>query len=82
MQNLIVALIVIAAMVFTVRKYLPVGLRVKIVHALRRRGAAPAKVAAWLDTTSSCGGGCDSCGSCEEPVDGQAQEHVIKVVRR
>ena len=85
MENLIVAVIVLVAAVYTVRKYLPAALREKLVFLLRRRGTADSKLAAWLDTSSNCGGGCDSCKSCETPADGNgsaATEHVIKVVRR
>ena len=85
MQNLIVALIVIGAALYTLRKYLPTSVRQKLVHALRRRGATGSNVAAWLDTTSTCGGGCDSCKSCETPAEdipAAPREHVIKIVRR
>lgn len=85
-EHVIVALIVICAFGFTVRKYLPASLRVKLIYALRRRGTTASKVAGWMDTSSGCSSGCDTCGSCETPADGkvqaQVQEHVIKVVRR
>lgn len=87
-QNLLVAIIVLGAAIYTVRKYLPASLREKLVYALRRRGTADSKLASWIDTSSSCGGGCDSCKSCETPADGAAPtdtaptQHVIKIVRR
>ncbi|MGZ3181226.1 MAG: DUF6587 family protein [Telluria sp.] len=64
-QDLVVGLIVLAAFAYVLRKYLPASLRRRIVHFLSRRGARQAKVAAWLDTTSSCGSGCDTCKACE-----------------
>ena len=84
MQNALVALIVLFAAVYTVRKYLPAAWREKLVFHLRRRGAADSKLAAWLDTTSSCGGGCDACKSCDTPADAGTgnDKHVIKLVRR
>lgn len=86
MQNLVVALIVVAAAIHVARKYLPTSWRQKLVYALRRRGAAPARLAGWLDTSASCGSGCDTCKACATPADGQPRppvtEHVIKIVRR
>jgi hypothetical protein len=85
MENLIVAVIVLVAAVYTLRKYLPAALREKAVFYLRRRGTTDSKLAAWLDTSSHCGGGCDSCKSCETPAAGDTSapaEHVIKIVRR
>ncbi|WP_426116589.1 DUF6587 family protein [Massilia sp. PWRC2] len=85
MQNLIVALIVIVAALYVLRKYLPAALRQKLVYALRRQGTAPSTVAGWLDTSAGCGSGCDTCKACAAPADGQAPattEHVIKIVRR
>ena len=86
MQDLIVALIVVAAAVYVARKYLPAGVRQKMVYVLRRRGAAPARLAGWLDTSASCGSGCDTCKACATPADGETpgavKEHVIKIVRR
>ncbi|MDB5963257.1 MAG: hypothetical protein JWP59_4551 [Massilia sp.] len=86
-ENLIVAVIVLVAAVYTLRKYLPAALREKLVFHLRRRGTTDSKLAEWLDTSSSCGGGCDTCKSCETPADpatapADATEHVIKIVRR
>jgi hypothetical protein len=64
-QNLIVALIVIAAFVHACRKYLPASLRRRIVYRLSRDGTRASRLARWLDTEASCGSGCDTCGSCE-----------------
>lgn len=64
-QNLIVALIVVAAFLYVLRKYLPATVRQRLVHKLSRGGASQAHFAKWLNTTASCGDGCDTCGSCE-----------------
>jgi hypothetical protein len=51
------------------RKYLPSTWREKLVYLLARRGASQSKMAQWLNTESSCGSGCDTCGTCEtEPL--------------
>jgi hypothetical protein len=86
-QNLIVALIVIAAAVYVARKYLPASLREKIVYRLRGQGTRSSRLAEWIDVSSGCGsGGCNTCKSCapgEEAPGGEApKEHVIKIVRR
>lgn len=64
-QNLIVALIVIAAFLYVLRQYLPATLRQRLVYMLSRGGSSQARIAKWLNTTASCGDGCDTCGSCE-----------------
>lgn len=83
-EHIAVALIVLCAAVFTVRKYLPAALRERLVFYVRRRGTRDSKLADWLDTSSSCGGGCDSCKSCDTPGESapSASEHVIKIIRR
>jgi hypothetical protein len=67
-QGILVGLIVLAAFVYVLRKYLPAALRRRLVYALSRRGARQARVAVWLDTTSSCGSGCDTCKACATPA--------------
>lgn len=64
-QQVIVALIVVAALVHFCTKYLPAALRKQIVYVLSRRGFDQNKLAKLFNTKSSCGDGCSSCGSCE-----------------
>ena len=78
-QNVIVALIVVAAALYVARKYLPKSWRTQLVYRLSARGASQTKVAKWLNTESSCGSGCDTCKACADPA---PTEHVIKIVRR
>jgi hypothetical protein len=78
-QNLIVAAIVVVALLYIVRKYLPAGLRQKLVYWLSARGASQTRMARWLNAESSCGSGCDTCKACAEPA---STQRVIKIVRR
>ncbi|CAN7742509.1 DUF6587 family protein [Duganella sp. LjRoot269] len=64
-QQVIVALIVVAALAHFCTKYLPAALRKQIVYVLSRRGFDQNKLAKLFNTKSSCGDGCSSCGSCE-----------------
>jgi hypothetical protein len=64
LQNLIVALIVAVCALYILKKYLPAGLRQKLVYALARRGVDETKAAHWFGTEASCGSGCDSCKAC------------------
>ena len=64
-QQVIVALIVVAALAHFCTKYLPAALRKQIVYMLSRRGYDQNKLAKLFNTKSSCGDGCSSCGSCE-----------------
>ena len=80
-QNLIVAVIVVLALLYVARKYMPSGWRTKLVYLLAARGASQSKMAQWLNTESSCGSGCDTCKVCAEPE--PTSERVIKIhVRR
>ena len=63
-QQVIVALIVVAALAHFCTKYLPAALRKQIVYLLSRRGYDQNKLAKLFNTKSSCGDGCSSCGSC------------------
>ncbi|MEO7496384.1 MAG: DUF6587 family protein [Massilia sp.] len=67
---MIVALIVVAAALSVARKYLPASWRRKLVYWLAARGASQSRVAAWLNTDTSCGSGCDTCKACAEPASG------------
>ena len=64
-QQVIVALIVAAAVLHFCTKYLPAAWRRQIVYFLAKRGFDEKKVAQLFNTKSSCGDGCGSCGSCE-----------------
>ena len=64
-QQMIVALVVVAALAHFCTKYLPAALRRRIVYFLARRGYDQQKAARLFNTSSGCGDGCSSCGSCE-----------------
>ena len=64
-QQIIVGLIVAAALLHFCTKYLPAAWREQIVYFLTRRGFDQAKLAKLFKTQSSCGDGCGSCGSCD-----------------
>ena len=68
LQNLIVALIVIAAALHVARKYLPAAWRQKLVYRLAARGASQSRMAKWLNTETGCGSGCETCKSCADPA--------------
>lgn len=82
-QYLIVAVIVAAAVLHAATRYLPVGWRRRIVHALTQRGFNQARLAKLFKTEPSCGDGCGSCGSCAsdapKPPDAPAARRVIKL---
>ena len=69
-QNLIVALIVLASACFVARKYLPKILRRRLAGftAKQARRTGFARLARWLEAelpaAASCGDGCGTCGSC------------------
>lgn len=65
-QELVVALAVVVAAVYVGAKYLPAAWRLRIVNRLSQ-GGAQSKLVRWLDTGSSCGGGCKTCNTCETP---------------
>jgi hypothetical protein len=69
-QNLIVAVIAIAAVLHFSTKYLPLAWRKRLSAALSRRGAAGAKMGAWWYQPAAagggCGDGCSTCGSCDD----------------
>jgi hypothetical protein len=64
-QQIIVALIVAVAALHFCTKYLPAAWRQQIVYFLVKRGFDEKRTAKLFKTTSSCGSGCGSCGSCE-----------------
>jgi hypothetical protein len=63
-QELIVALIVAAALVHFSTKYLPLAWRRRIVYTLGKRGFNEARLARFFKTSGGggCGGGCSDCG--------------------
>jgi hypothetical protein len=65
LQTLVVALIVAFAVLQAARKFLPLAWRRQLVYALSRRGLSQAALAKWFKTTSDCGDGCSTCGSCD-----------------
>ena len=64
-QQIIVGLIVAAAVLHACTKYLPAAWRRQIVYFLTRRGFDQNKMAKLFKTQAHCGDGCGSCGSCE-----------------
>ncbi|MFK3740499.1 DUF6587 family protein [Massilia sp. TN1-12] len=64
-QYLIVAFVVLLAALYAGAKYLPKAWRQRLVYTLSN-GTGKGRLVAWLDTGSSCGGGCDSggCNTC------------------
>ena len=71
-QQIIVGLIVAAALLHASTKYLPAGWRRRIVYALARRGLNEDKLAKFFKVQDSCGTGCGSCGSCGSSNDSSA----------
>ena len=63
-QYLIVGLIVAAAALYAAVKYLPRAWRERLVYRLSG-GTGKGRIVQWLGTDSSCGSGCDTCGTCE-----------------
>ena len=71
-QQLIVALIVVAALAHFCTKYLPAAWRKGISGMLARRGVDAQKAARWFNVKGG-GGGCgSSCGGCSAAADGAA----------
>ena len=62
-QNLIVAVIVAAALLHFSTRYLPAAWRRQIVYFLARRGVNQDQAAKFFKTTPDCGSGCGSCGT-------------------
>lgn len=63
-QQIIVGLIVAAALLHASTKYLPAAWRRRIVYTLAQRGMNEDKLAKFFKVQDSCGSGCGSCGSC------------------
>ncbi|MET0267299.1 MAG: DUF6587 family protein [Duganella sp.] len=71
-QNLVVFLIVAAALLHFCTRYLPLAWRRRIVALLARRGVNQDKAAKFFRITPDCGSGCGSCGSCESDAGDKA----------
>ena len=84
-QYLVVAVIVVLAALYAAAKYLPKSWRQRIVYKLSG-GTGKGKLVDLLDTGSSCGSGCDTCGSCApQPLpekDGQGRKVIQVHVKR
>jgi hypothetical protein len=85
-QEMIVGVIVAAALLHFSTKYLPVSWRRRIVYTLGKRGFNEVKLAKFFKTQGGggCGddGGCSSCGSCETTPtknNSATQQRVIKL---
>lgn len=74
LQELIVGLIVAAALLHFCTRYLPAGLRQRIVAGLVRCGASEDKMARLFKIAPGCGSGCGSCGSCDTAAPAAAPE--------
>ena len=73
LQNLIVALIVLLALLHVCRRYLPAALRRGWADALAQRGLNAALVARLFGVREGCGDGCGSCGGCDSGPQGQGK---------
>ncbi|MCA1248155.1 DUF6587 family protein [Massilia sp. MS-15] len=84
-QGLAAGIIVALAVLYAGAKYLPGGWRRAIVHRLSQGGRRSTLVK-WLDTSASCGSGCNSCNTCGPatpvPPTGQGKGKVIKIHER
>jgi hypothetical protein len=83
-QEVIVALIVAAALLQACRKFLPASLRQRMVYALSKKGFDQDRLAKLFKVQQDCGSGCGSCGSCDTtpapidtPGDGGTKRRVI-----
>lgn len=79
-QQLVVAVVVVLALVYAASKYLPAAWRRRVVYLLTRGGAsADSRLVKWFDTGSSCASGCDTCKACEPPAPPENGKRVIKL---
>jgi len=65
LQNFLVTLIVLLALLHTCRRYLPAALRRRWATALSRRGYDARLLARVFGLRDGCGDGCSSCGGCD-----------------
>jgi len=65
LQNSLVTLIVLLALLHTCRRYLPAALRRRWATALSRRGYDARLLSRLFGLRDGCGDGCSSCGGCD-----------------
>jgi hypothetical protein len=86
MQELLVAVIVLASALYLGAKYMSAGVRARLVMHLTR-GGRKSSLARWLDKTGggcgggSCGSGCAQQQSISQP-DPPGKHRVIKLHQR
>lgn len=84
-QELVAGIIVALAVLYVGAKYLPDSWRRAIVHRLSQ-GGKQSTLVKWLDTSASCGSGCNSCNTCgpsePAPPPGKGSGKVIKIHQR
>ncbi len=91
LQNLLVALIVLLALLHTCRRYLPAALRRRWATALSRRGYDARLLSRVFGLRDGCGDGCSSCGGCDSagagpqggstaPGNGQSGKPTARVI--
>ncbi|MDK6078001.1 DUF6587 family protein [Massilia varians] len=84
-QELVAGIIVALAVLYAGAKYLPDSWRRAIVHRLST-GGQQSRLVKWLDTSASCGSGCNSCNTCgptePAPPSGKGNGKVIKIHER
>ncbi|WP_202411858.1 DUF6587 family protein [Duganella fentianensis] len=71
LQNLIVAVIVVLALLHVCRRYLPAALRRGWANALAQRGVSAVLLARLFGVREGCGDGCGSCGGCDSGPQGK-----------
>lgn len=71
LQNLIVGLIVLLALLHFCRRYLSAALRRRWAEALGRRGVDARLLARLFGLREGCGDGCSSCGGCDSGPSGK-----------
>ena len=86
-QELVAGIIVALAVLYAGAKYLPDSWRRAIVHRLSK-GDRQSRLVKWLDTSASCGSGCNTCNTCgpsepaPPPGKGKGNGKVIKIHQR
>ncbi|MGF6275119.1 hypothetical protein ABIB38_003517 [Massilia sp. UYP11] len=80
MQELLVAVIVLASALYLGAKTMPAGLRVRLVRHLTR-GGRTSVLARWLDKAGGggCGGGGCGSGCAPKQPDSPGKHRVIKL---
>lgn len=87
-QDAVVALIVLAAVLFVLRRFLPAAIRDPLLARMAgaARDAHLPRVAQRLDPSfraaAGCGSGCGSCGGCGTPQAAPAVPRVVRIDAR